>query len=280
MEIREVQKKTQEYLKKRGVLDYKLDTDLIISHALEVPRLELYLKQKTIIASGKLDEIRNFVKRRGKREPMQYILGEVLFYDCRIKVDPRCLIPRPETEILVEESLKYLREGDRVLDLGTGSGAIALSLAKSKAGLQILAVDIEDDCLALARENAKELMLEKEVAFLKSDWFDSFSKVEKFNLIISNPPYLSEDDFLSAEKEIVNYEPKSALVSPTNGLSALKKIMKGAAPHLESSGVLALETGAGQSDELTSYANKIGYQEIAIKNDLNKIKRFLFLRIN
>ena len=191
--ILEIIKKTTEFFEKRGIESARLNAELLVGHALGLKRMQLYIQFERPLAEIELEKIRPLVKRRGNREPLQHILGIMEFAGLTLKVDRRALIPRPETEYLIELLVPRLPlPPQRVLDLGTGTGAIALALAKAWSEATVVAIDRSDEALALARENADSNGLSARVSFHASDWFSALPAQEKFDLIVSNPPYLSD----------------------------------------------------------------------------------------
>ena len=276
--LREIKSKTEKFFLKKGIPNGKLDADLILSNALKLKRLDLYLDLDRPIYEKELNHIRNMVQRRAKREPLQYILEECSFYNCILRVDKRALIPRPETELLVEQVVPLLKNAKHILELGTGSGAIVLAIAKAGIYGEITAVDVDPEALALAKINAEALGLSNKITFLKSDWLSALSPEKQFDVIISNPPYLSEALYKSAEPEVKDFEPKRALLSADAGMSDLKLIMRQSFDFLKPNGQLVFETGINQHEELSKVANRIGYQGIKTTKDLNGDDRFLWLQ--
>lgn len=276
--LKEIQSKTVQFFTAKGVANAKLDTDLILAHALKLKRLDLYLNIERGIDEAELNIIRELVRRRGNREPLQYILGETHFYDCHLRVDNRALIPRHETELLVEECANFIQPASKVLDLGTGSGAIALAIANAFEDAQLTAVDKEASALALAKENAELLGLEARIHFIQSDWFAQIPGGSVFDLIVSNPPYLTDDELESASPEVAQYEPIQALVSKEEGLHDLKQILTQAKPYLAPNGMIALETGIEHHTALTAHAQTLGFSKVTSKEDLNKRPRFLLIQ--
>src|SRR4051812_20538464 len=186
--VLEIIKRTTEFFEKRGVESARLNSELLIGHALGLKRMQLYMQFERPLTEADLEKIRPLVKRRGGREPLQYILGECDFSGLKLKVDRRALIPRPETEYLIELITARCTEPPAtILDLGTGSGAIALALAKSFPAAVVTAVDRSVDALALARENATATGFGERVKFVESDWFSALGVDEKFQLIVANP---------------------------------------------------------------------------------------------
>ena len=276
--VKEIKQKTEQYFVSKNIPNAKLDTDLILAHCLEIKRLELYLELDRPIFQEQLDKIRECVRRRGKREPLQYILGFTEIFNLTLKVDSRALIPRQETEYMIELCLTVIKEATRVLDLGTGSGIIALALATALPDSEVCAVDQNEDALNLAKENAKRLGLESRVDFLVSDWLTQVPNEPLFNLIVANPPYLSEAELDCAEPEVKEYEPRDALVSKEAGLCDLKTIIETAHSFLKQEGWLVLETGIAQHEALSEVARSIGYRTIESKRDLQNQPRFLFMQ--
>ena len=277
--IREIKERTEAFFESKGVPNARLDTDTLIAHSLGIKRLELYLDLDRPLTESQLAELRPLVKRRADREPMQYIIGSVDFCDMLLKVDARALIPRYETEELVErvsEALSVVPK--QILDLGTGSGALALAFAKRYPEASVDAVDFSAQALSLAKENAITQELAERVTFYEGSWLCPLGLGEqRYDLIVSNPPYLTEEEMTTAEPEVVAYEPHSALVSGADGLDDLRLIFKDAAAFLKPGGLLALETGIAQAEALNTLAETAGLQGECIE-DLSGRPRFYFAR--
>ncbi|MFU8848640.1 MAG: peptide chain release factor N(5)-glutamine methyltransferase [Opitutales bacterium] len=274
--IREIQQKTIGYFTGKGVPNAKLETDLLIAHVLGLKRLELYLDIQRPLTEAQLDTLRPLVKRRAAREPLQYILGYSEFCGMRLKVTPATLIPRQETEELVE----LLRERiatppKKILDLGTGSGALAIALAALYPEAEVTATDQSTEALAVAQENARTFVSEKSIHFKQGSWFDCIGEQERFDLIVANPPYLTEAEMQSAEPEVAGHEPIEALVAGHDGLDDLKTILAGAGAYLNPGGLLALETGIEQHTALRQLAQAAGLKGEG-HNDLSGRQRFYF----
>mgnify|MGYP006245034317 FL=1 len=276
--LREIKSKTEKFFSEKGIPNWKLDTDLLLSHALKIKRLDLYLDLDRPISEKELNQMRDMVRRRAMREPLQYILGETVFFNCSLRVDKRALIPRPETELLVEQILPKAQGAERVLELGTGSGAIVLALAKAGVSAEITAIDLDPEALALAQSNADSLGLSEQITFFESDWLSNVPAEKQFDLIISNPPYLTQAMYESAEPEVREFEPKQALLSAEAGMADIKKIMQQSFNFLNPNGYLVFETGADQHAKLSKEAEQIGYQEIRTTQDLNGYDRFLWMQ--
>jgi len=248
MTVGEFLKRAVELLQSQGIEQPKSDAEWLISEILHLPRLELYLHRGQELTVEQESILTERLNRRAKREPLQYILGEVEFLDIRLKVNPHVLIPRPETEYLTAWVAERLRaqtsdppaESFSMLDLGTGSGAIAIALAKHFK--HVLAVDCSAQALNVAKKNA-ELNGIHNVEFLESDWFSAIDPAQRFDFIISNPPYLTTAEYITAQAEVRDYEPKNALVSGEDGMSDLDKIVPEISRYLKPNGWCAIETG-------------------------------------
>lgn len=250
--VREIKERTEAFFKSRGVPDARLDADALIAHVLGLKRLELYLDMDRPLTEQQLSVLRPLVRRRANREPLQYIVGTVDFYGITLMTDSRALIPRHETEELVQHVVQQLQKApEKIADLGTGSGALALAFAHEYPEAQVDAVDVSPSALSLARENAQSLGFEARVQFYEGSWFGPLDPVDnEYDLIVSNPPYLTQQEMATAQPEVVDYEPHQALVSGVDGLDALREIFNGAGKFLKPDGLLALETGIGQQVEL------------------------------
>ncbi len=272
--IREIKERTGAFFKEKGVQNAKLDTDILIAHSLGIKRLDIYLDLDRPLTEAQLTDLRPLVKRRALREPLQYIIGNMEFYGLALKVDPRALIPRQETEELIDLIVKRLETPPkRILDLGTGSGAIALALASVYADAEVTATDVSEKSIALAKENAGALNLSSRVTFIKGTWFEPLDEGARFDLIVSNPPYLTEAEMQTAEPEVIDHEPRSALASGQDGLDDLRLLFKSVTSHLAEGGLLALETGIGQADAIKSMALKVSLHGQSIE-DLSERARF------
>lgn len=282
LSLLEIITKTTDFFASRGVESPRLNAEQIVGHALGLKRMQLYIQFERLLTEPELDKIRPLVKRRAQREPLQHILGTVEWGGLTLKSDKRALVPRPETEELLELILERAKPAEgavpRVLDLGTGTGALALALAKAWPSAQVAAVDASDDALALARENASLAGLSERVSFLKSDWFSALPADAIFDVIVSNPPYLTDSEVAEAEPEVRVHDPLSALVAPDAGLADLKKIIAGAAARLGDGGLLALETGVKQHAALLSALAEAGLRDGESRLDLRGRERFVFAR--
>jgi release factor glutamine methyltransferase len=275
--VLEIIKKTTDFFAGKGVESPRLQAELLIGHVLGLKRMQLYLQFERPLAEAELEQIRPLVRRRAQREPLQYVLGETEFHGLRLKVDRRALIPRPETELLVAQTLAACTSPpSRVLDLGTGSGAIALAIAKQTPAALVTAIDSSADALALAGENALATGLAERVAFLQSRWFAALPVAARFDLIIANPPYLSAEETAATAPEVHAHEPGQALTSAGDGSADLRAIITDAPRFLAPDGMLALETGIAQHADLTALARATGFSRVESHPDLTGRDRFLF----
>lgn len=277
--VLEVIKRTADFFAARGIESPRLNAELLVGHALGLKRMQLYLQFERLLTEPELESIRPLVRRRGAREPVQYILGEADFGGLKLKVDSRALIPRPETERLVELLVqRCLPPPTTVLDLGTGSGAIALALAAAWTSCQVTGLDRSAEALALAGENAAATGLKDRTTWLQSDWFAAVPSGAQFDLIVSNPPYLAASETAGAMAEVKDFEPVSALTASENGLADLRQIIGAARAYLPPGGRLALETGPEQHAALKALSEGAGWTAFESLPDLAGRDRFAFLQ--
>ena len=242
---------TTAYFKSHEIDSPRLTVELLLAHALGVERIELYTRFDQPLSAEELAGFKQLIKRRLKREPVAYILGQKDFWDISLTVDPSVLIPRPETELLVERALDLIpKHSDgaihRILELGTGSGAIILSLAAARPGHLFYASDADAAALAVARKNAADNQLADQVNFFAGSWFAPIHSDIKFDLIVSNPPYIPGPEIAGLAPEICRYEPGRALDGGADGLSCIRRIVHAAPAYLCVGGHLMLEIGNEQ----------------------------------
>lgn len=268
LSVLEVVKKTSEFFASKGIESPRLNAELLVGHALGLRRMDLYLRFEQAVGDAELAALREMVRRRGRREPLQYVLGHTEFHGLRLKVDRRALIPRPETELLVETAVGRMGSPPaRILDLGTGSGAIALALARAFPQAVVVATDRSPDSLLLAAENAEANGLAGRVEFLASDWFRGLSG-RTFDLIVSNPPYLSQEEVRDAAPEVREHEPHGALTSDDGGFADLSAILGQSVAHLAEGGLLAVETGISHHPRASERAALSGFARSESVRDL------------
>ena len=276
----EVLQKSTTFMESKGVEHARLNAELLVGHALGLKRMQLYLAFERLLTEAELERIRPLVRRRSQREPLQYIVGSVEFFGVELKVDKRALIPRPETEYLAE----LVKEGwgtpgpSRFADLGTGSGALLLSLANAWPEAHGLGLDVSTDALALAKENRDILGLGERVRLIESNWFDAVAADERFDVIVANPPYLTALEVSETTPEVQKFEPAVALSTAEDGLDALKEIVRDAPRYLVANGLLAMETGIAQHETLKGWLAEAGFENIESRADLTGRDRFVFAR--
>ncbi len=275
--LAEVLRRSADYLQSHGSPTPRLDAELLLSHGLGLSRLELYTQFDRPLTESELAECRELIRRRALREPVAYVTGHWGFRRLDLAVDARVLVPRPETEVLVERCLHLLDGTDApaVLDVGTGSGAIALSLKDERPDARVTASDVSPDALEVAAANAARLGLD--VAFVQSDLLESVEG-GPFDLVVSNPPYVTAAEIDALEPEVAAHEPRLATVAGGDGLEVYRRLLPQAAERLAAGGWLAMECGAGQAAALTTMLREAGYAGPAVDADLAGIDRVVWAR--
>ena len=274
----EVLQSTTAYFAKHQIENPRLNAEQLLAHTLRLSRMDLYLEFERNLAENELGPLRDLVKRRGQGEPLQHLLGTVEFCGHTFAIDKRAMVPRPETEELVELLLAEIsgqKSEIRILDVGTGSGVIGLSLAVKFPQANVCAIDISEDALSLARENAAQLRFSERVRFQKSDLLENVS--ERFDLIVANLPYISMQDRHLLAREVL-HDPEVALFGGPSGDELVRELIEQAPAHLEPGGLLALEIGLGQAEGLSDFLRQKNYHDIVLKKDYSGISRFLLAR--
>ena len=269
-----------EYLGGKGVERARLDGEYILAHALGLGRLDLYLQYDRPLTPDELNAFRPLLKRRAAREPLQYILGSQPFRELDLEVDRRVLIPRPETEVLVGEVLDWARaygHGDlEALDVGTGSGAIALSLALEGPFRRVVGTDLTQDAIEVATLNRASAGLEGRVDLRLGEDYTAIAADERFDVIVSNPPYVAEGERDTLEPEVADWEPGTALFAGIDGLDVVRRLIAGAPARLRDGGLLALEVGAGQAGAVAGLLEgRGGWDGITVRADLTGRERIV-----
>ena len=276
MTLLEVLQSTTAYLKKRDIESPRLNAEHLLAHTLQRRRIELYLEFERPLAETELAPLRELVRRRGQGEPLQHLLGTVEFAGRVFLCDKRALIPRPETEELVERIIQAaIPRPSTILDIGTGSGVIALTLAAQFPDAEVNAVDISDDALALAQENAARLNLQGRVRFAKGNLLTELEG--NYDLIVANLPYIANVDRSALSRE-VRHDPQVAIFAGERGDELVRELISIARSHLHPGGMLALEVGAGQAENLAVLLSKKNYHDITVIRDYCGVTRFLFGR--
>lgn len=263
-----------------GIESARLDAEVLLAHALGTDRAELYLRRDDTVDAGVLKSLGEALTRRSRGCPVAYITGTKEFWSIPIKVNEDVLVPRPETETLVEEAVGIAREtrGNlRVLDLCTGSGCIAAALAKEIPGARLVAADVSARALEVAQANLAPAC--GRVEFMRSDLFENLDADRPFDMIVTNPPYVRDDEFPSLSREIVKYEPRVALSAGESGLDFIARIIEDAQRFLRPGGWLLMEIGHGQAESSISMATAAGgYDTARMAKDLSGTERVLLLR--
>jgi release factor glutamine methyltransferase len=269
--VGDLTRRTTAYLGEKGSPSPRLDAELLLAQALGMDRLGVYLQHDRPLEEPEVNAVRELVRRRSRREPMAYIAGRRAFRNLELAVSPDVLVPRPETELLVEWAIEVAPPGGAALDWGTGSGAIALALAQERPDLRVTALDISESALGVARVNAEATSLE--VEWIYSDGLAAVAG-RQFDVIVANPPYLSEADLAAAPPEL-GFEPRGALVSGPTGFEAIEGIAAEAPPHLLPGGWLLAEVGEGQAPRVQDLWRAAGLVDVAVRPDLAGITRMV-----
>ena len=259
------------YLGEKGFSDARLNIELLLAHVLKLQRIQLYTSFDQPLSEDELARFKELLKRRLSNEPLQYILGETEFMGLKFVVDKRVLIPRPDTEVLVETAMNQIKQRfsdeseTKILEIGTGSGCIAVSLAKLAPNTLLTAIDISSDALEVAKENAKRNTVE--ITFLKKDFLSEDIAAQKFHCIISNPPYISNEEYQQLPKEVKDFEPKTALADGGDGLTFYKAIAQRGKSLVMNNGFVAVEHAYNQSENVKKIFQQSDWKNIqAIKD--------------
>ncbi len=288
-------KEVSAFLKSKGIEDAAKESEIILTHCLDIDKTVLY-RDNPVLSEDNIKSIDKILGRRAQREPLQYILGNVEFYGLKIKVGQGVLIPRPETELLAEEVIRLFTvhcSPFTVLDLCTGSGCLALAIAKRFPDAHVYGTDISRDAIRYAKENA-ELNAIRNVTFLKGSLFEPIKQLVTrhssllpvrctqtgvtFDVIVSNPPYIRSGDMPNLQPEINKWEPRNALDGGENGLSYYRTILSEARGYLMISGVIFIEIGEGQAEEVSGIAMQNGFWNVSVIRDYAGIERIIAAR--
>jgi release factor glutamine methyltransferase len=305
--VLEAIQKSTEFLAKRGVDSPRLQTELLLAHLLRLPRMKVYLNFERVLTPAETDGLRELVKRRGRREPLQHITGSTSFCGHEIAVNRHALVPRPETELLAELGWKFLStlnlQPPAVLDFGTGTGCIAIALAAKCPDAKIIALDISADALALARENAARNNVAERIEFLQGDGFAALEKFgvrrragalesgdmsphskdgsfHPFDLIVSNPPYIPSAEIETLQPEVRDFDPRGALDGGADGLEFYRRLAAEAKPFLKPAGKIMLEFGDGHADAVKKIFEGEKWIVEAVQDDYSQRARILIAKLN
>ena len=269
-------------LVKVGIGSHRLDARLLVAHVLGITPTKLFSYPETRLNNVQLEQLEKLTRRRVSREPIARILGYREFWSLDFKIDESTLVPRPDSETLVEAVLARVKNRDRLislLDLGTGSGCLLLSLLSELKSAKGLGVDLSEQALKIAAENARSLSFDGRVRFQRSDWFKDINRKEKpFDIIISNPPYISDDEITHLEKDVSNFDPYLALSGGSDGLCAFRELIPKVIELLAFDGFLAVEAGLNQALDIIKYGEANGLQLDQILKDIAGLERVLVFR--
>ena len=271
-----------QFLTDKGIDSPRLSAELLLSHVLGLKRIELYTQYNQAVGKQELDKLRGLVKRAGQHEPIAYLVGKTEFYSMELNVTPDCMIPRPETELLVQRAIEFLRTRNGiqyVCDLCSGSGCIAAAIAKNFPNARILATDICDAALSVAATNVEKYQLQDKITLLSGDLFDPIIPqldVCKFDLIVCNPPYVSSGEYEKLDKNVKNYEPRLALFAGEDGMDIYRRIIEKVDSYLKPDAALILEIGYAQGPDVKELLEQTDvFGEIKIEKDLHNNDRIV-----
>lgn len=266
MTVLEILNRTKVFFEKKGIPDARLDAEYIISHGLQMKsRMDIYLNFEKPLTDAELDVLRQMVARRASREPLQHIIGDTSFRGFIIKCDKRALIPRPETEMLVDMAKERLKGIDApyIVEVGTGTGAISIACAKEIAGAKVLATDISEDALSLARENAEANALGEALTFAQGDLLDAVTGDAKIDCLIANLPYIPDGEKGKLQPEVDKFDPALALYGGPDGLSLVRKLLQQTEGKLNENAPILLEIGSEQAEVLKNESANYPWLEFA-----------------
>lgn len=279
MTVLEVISKSSEFLAKKGVDAPRLQTELLLAHVLQLPRMKLYLNFERKLTEPELDLLRKLVQRRGQREPLQHLVGSTSFCGLEMTVNQHVLIPRPETELLAEAGWQFLAtlisKPATALDFGTGSGCIAIALAAKCPTTRVIALEVSSEALAIAKENAAKNNVTDRLEFRHGDGFAVLKPDERFDLIASNPPYIASAEIETLQPEVRDHDPRGALDGGTDGLDFYRRLATEAKAFLKPHGKLMLEFGEGQANAISALLTAQGWTVESVHPDYTQRLRFL-----
>jgi len=272
-----------EYLTQRDVDAPRLSAELLLSSVLGLKRIELYTQYNKPVAPEQLERLRELVKRAGRHEPVAYLVGRTEFYSIEFEVTPDCLIPRPETELLVQRAIEFLRKRtgpQSVCDLCTGCGVIALAIARNVPDAKVLATDLSEPALAVAAKNVEKHKLQDRIELRHGDLFEPLvPQLDLFDVVTCNPPYVSAAEYEALEKNVKDYEPRLALHAGADGLDFYRRISEKVSQFLKPDGILLLEIGYRQGDSVRDLLERAGpFADIKVEKDLNRNDRVVTAR--
>ncbi len=277
--IAEALLQSSQVLRKAGVPESRREAASLLEHVIKKDRTFLISHAEDYLSPNEIDAFRNAIQRRSRGEPLQYIIGTQDFFGLTFKVSPAVLIPRPETELLVESALEFTNQDSIICDVGTGSGCIAITLLCERPGASGVAIDVSEAALEVAKENAAEMKVDDRLTFSVSDLFDQIPDgFAPFDLIVSNPPYVAGDVIAGLQREVKDYEPQVALTPGPDGLSIIRRLIVEAPSYLRKDGHMLLEIGFDQSEAVRELTEQSRFQLLDIRPDLQGIPRIVVLK--
>jgi release factor glutamine methyltransferase len=281
--VLEVIQKSADFLAKKGVDAPRLQTELLLAHVLQMPRMKLYLNFERQLSDPELDSLRKLVQRRGLREPLQHLVGTTAFCGLEIAVNGHVLIPRPETELLAEAGWQFLSTSNQqpatALDFGTGSGCIAIAVAAKCPTAHLVALDVSPEALDAARQNAAKNNVSDRIEFRQGDGFAALKAGEQFDLILSNPPYIASAEIETLQPEVRDHDPRGALDGGADGLDFYRRLAAESGKFLKPHGKIILEFGEGQAEKIGRIFAAHGWLVEAIREDYTQRQRFLIAHL-
>lgn len=265
---------TADYFNGKEIESGRLEAELLLAHTLDLDRVGLYLHFDRPLTPAELADFRAKVQRRARREPVQYILAETEFWSLPLQVGPDVLIPRSDTEVLVEEALQHLQQGGSMLDVGTGSGAIAIAVAAERPAVDVTAIDCSRPALTVARANAERHGLSGRITCREGDL--AALPAGPYDLVVSNPPYIAEPEWAGLMAEVRDHEPRIALHGGIDGLDAYRHLARQAMTVLKPGGWLLVEVGAGQADAVRELFEQAGLSALGVRKDYAGIARVVY----
>lgn len=272
---------TRQYLTDKGCENSDLETQVLMAHALQCTRIELFTNQNKVASQEGRDRLRDLIRRRAEGCPVAYLVGYKEFFSLEFEVSPAVLIPRPDSEWIVYECLRLAKTmtSPTMLDIGTGSGCLAITIAQQHKTAQVTAIDVSSEALEIAKRNAEKHQVSDRITFLEGELFSPLESGQQFDFVISNPPYIPSDVVLTLQKEVRDYEPKLALDGGENGFAVIDRILEQSDTVLRPGGYLILEIGADQEMQARErIENLTGYELAKTIHDANGIGRVLQAR--
>lgn len=279
--IKEILDYSEDYLKSKGVESPRIEAEWLLSHALGNRRIDLYLQFDRLLSSSESVHYKSLLQQRLDHKPLQYIIGETEFMGLSLLVNENVLIPRPETEQLVEKAIKMLENSSsaplKVLDVGTGSGNIAIALAKFLPSVEVTAIDVSEAAINLAKENADKNDVSDKINFLEFDLNSDSFPDDMYDMVISNPPYISKLEMKTLQDEVKNWEPEVALTDQSDGIKLIEQVINKAKNSIHKGGHILIEIGGNeQKERVQKLLSNAGFLNVNVEEDYNSHARFAF----